>query len=175
MIEETLFSNVVRFLIGQPHNVMGTAFTAVLINVFIDLFLKKGFKASFLEGFERAFAYFAFIVIAVRLDGLFVDSLFEWEGSTQFIACLYIVGREFSKVVQYLEKRFGFSIPIITDRLEQMKGGQISPGQGWQDPSVNVDERIDRLKWELDNLEYNREAQKRKEQIGLQENDGSDS
>lgn len=161
MLTEDFWLAVMRFIIGEPHRIMGTAFLIVVVNMVVDMYLTKTVWKSISKGIERLFGYLAFIIIAVRIDDLFIDELFQWEGSTQFLVVLYVVGRELRKIVRYLEERFGFSIPIINDRLDQMEGGRATPGSGWQDPSrptpVDIDDRIDRLRTELYNLERRQE------------------
>lgn len=147
---------IMHFVIGKPHQTMGVAYLLVVLNIAVSYFRTKAFKTSFRDGMEKMFAYTCFIIMANVLDMLAIDNLFGWEGSTQYMVCIYIVAREIRMISNYLTERYGISIPILDNRLSQMEQGQTNANYMWQDPSVDLDSRISRLRNELDALETKR-------------------
>lgn len=151
-----LLEKIMNFIIGKPHEVMGWAFLVVLVNIIVSSIRTKTIIPNIKEGLETAFGYLAFIILANIIDRLAIDNLFGWTGSTQFMVCLFIVAREIRKIYSWLTERFGFTIPILDSRLSQMEQGETNPNMLWQDPSMDLDRRIEHLRNELDVLEAKR-------------------
>lgn len=132
MLSTAILQKVLLFLFGAPHNVMYTAATFVGINFILDFFRKyeppKTKKTLLHDILKRLLAYMAFIIIATRVDALAVDALFGWEGSTQFLVCLYIVAREIRVILDYIRAQ-GIDIPLILDsRIGQMERSETQSG-----------------------------------------------
>lgn len=169
MFSMTLLTKVLLFLFGAPHKVMYTAATFTAVNLILDFFRKyeppKTKKEIFRDFLKRLLAYIAFIVIGTRVDGLAVDALFGWEGSTQFLVCLYIVAREIRVILDYIRQQ-GIDIPLILDnRIGQMERSETQGGfapmsmtQADVDPA-QIDVKIQNLKAQIDALKKANEEQ----------------
>lgn len=164
---ETL-KTILVFLVGTPHQALYTAATFLALNFVLDFFRKfeppKKKMVILKESFKRLLAYLAFIIIATRIDSLAIDELFGWEGSTQFLVCLYILAREIRVILDFIRQQ-GINVPtILDDRINHVANlGKDNEGVGEAQPQAstditpeNIDAKIQSLKEQLAAIEESR-------------------
>lgn len=163
---------VLLFLFGASHNAMYTALTFTGLNIILDFVRKyeppKGKKVILKDFLKRLLAYASFVIIATRIDSLAMNELFGWEGSTQFLVCLYIISREIKLILDYIRSQ-GIEIPFI---LETRVGQIREHSQGKPDntdefstmsipaPPEAIDARIVTIKQQLADIERMRQNEK---------------
>lgn len=165
-------SKVLLFLFGASHNAMYTALTFTGLNFILDFVRKyeppKGKKDILKDFLKRLLAYAAFIIIATRIDSLAMDDLFGWNGSTQFLVCLYILSREIKLILNYIRGQ-GIEIPFILEtRVGNMRDHSQGTPQNMDEftamstpasPEV-IDARISNIKQQLADIERMRQNEK---------------
>lgn len=126
MVWETFLQNALLFLFGQPNNMMTSALTFIAAGFVLSLMMTydppKTKRQILKESLERYIAYAVFLVIAVRIDSLAIDSMMGWEGSSQSLVLLYIIGTQIQKVLQYFRSK-GIEVPgFLAGRADQLRG-----------------------------------------------------
>lgn len=145
MLDMQILKQVFIFLFGQPHEAMYTAATLTAL-VFGMYFLGKydppKTKRQILRlVLERGFAYLAFLILANRIDQLAVDKMFEWQGATQFVVCMYIIGKKGKIILNFIRAR-GIEVPGVLDsRLDNMHNAGGAP-----QPLITPDALTSKLK-----------------------------
>lgn len=142
-------AQVFTFFMGKPHKVMAYAYILLLMNIILTSFKGKSFHI--VDHFEKIFAYTMFIILGNIIDAIAVNAMFEWEGSTQFLICLYIISKEAAVIKNYLTAKYHINIPILNERL-----GQIEQKTEDHDPNT-LNARIDTLRRELEDLEQQKQ------------------
>lgn len=142
------------FVMGRAHKAMGFAYLLMLMSMIVTSFQDKKFKFS--ENAEKMFAYTIFIMLGNVVDKLAVNAVFEWEGSTQFLICLFIVSKEATVVKNYLALKYGIDIPVLNERIEQL--GRVGQRTRSADPD-DLNSRISSLRRELGELEQKQEEE----------------
>lgn len=164
MVIVSILKKMLLFLFGVPHSVMYTAATFVGVNFVLDFFRKheppKKVKELLHEFLKRLLAYMAFIIIAARVDALGVDALYGWEGSAQFLVCLYVMAREIRVILNYIQQQ-GIAIPGILDsRIGQMERDEPENNNDFYTMSMSaqvdpedIDRKIQGIKSQLSEVE----------------------
>jgi phage-related holin len=162
-----------HFLFGKSHEAMYTAATLIVLNTILDFFRKyeppKTKKDIFRSAVEKILAYMAFLILATRVDAMAVNALFGWEGSSQFLVCIYIVAREMRVILEYIRGR-GIEIPGFLDarigQLERYGSNTPEPpattpvaksAQG-EESELTLDEKIEKLKQQIAEIERVRQT-----------------
>lgn len=111
---------------GRLPELLYSAIAFILVNFLIDVACKRrGLKVESAELGKKVLAYLAFLVIANRLDGLVINNLFGWYGSSQMITAIYIIGREIKIILKHVELLGVEPPPILERRVDDMINGQI--------------------------------------------------
>lgn len=150
-MDRELLQSILHFVVGPVHKVLNTLILVTVLNTGIDLFLKKGFKASVKNLGERLFAYTILIIVANRIDDLLVNDLFGWQGSTQFLVCLALVSRELKVITTYIYERFGIRTAILDRRLDDMAESRLDPSYRPPD-NPTLDHQIERVQKDIEHL-----------------------
>ena len=137
------------FLFGMPSQAMYTAATFTFLSIFLqmyDKFTKKQLDTDYIKSAIGIFlGYGAFLIIATRIDALAVDKVFGWQGSTQFLVCIYIIGRKAKEILIYIQSK-GIPIPgVLAKRIEQMD----------DEKQITIDNRLSDIENKINQLNSN--------------------
>jgi hypothetical protein len=138
-----------RFIIGEPHKALLFSYLLMVLNMIIQSV--KARKFGWRKFSEKTTAYTTFIILGNILDHLLINNLTGWSGPTQFMVCLHIVAKEMLAVKDFIVKRYGYDMPILTNRLEHLE--RVTSGE----TEADLNTRIDTLRQELKKLEEDKQ------------------
>jgi len=149
ILDQELLHEIFIFLFGKPHQAMYAAATLTAINGLLNVYeeyKKDNLRKEFIEKNVFQFlGYGVFLIIATRMDALAVDAVFGWEGSTQFLVCIYIIGRKIKEILFYMQSK-GIEIPgVLAKRIEQMS----------EEENIRLDSRLNELENRLNQFKAN--------------------
>ena len=150
-------SAIITFLLGDIDRFLLTALALVGANFAISMILHKtSRKELVIYHFKKLLAYLLLVMVAVRLDELVINMVFDWKGSSHLLMCLYIIARELRPVLDGIGK-LGVPVPKFLDtRIRDMEEGNAKPRYDYGDPKM-IDERIRYLQ---ENMERIRELKR---------------
>lgn len=148
-LNQELLYEIFIFLFGKPHQAMYAATTMTAINAMLNIYeeyKKDKLAKEFIEKNVFQFlGYGVFLIIATRMDALAVDAVFGWEGSTQFLVCIYIIGKKIKEILFYMQSK-GLEIPgVLAKRIEQMS----------EEENIRLDSRLNELENRLNQFREN--------------------
>jgi hypothetical protein len=133
---------------------MATLVVILLMSGAIEIAPAIGRSKAIASFVKRIAAYLMFLIIARRADDMAVDRLFEWQGSTVYVAALGLAVRDGKALVTKVGQWAGVIPPAglmaRMDQLEsQIAADRIQDGDG-------IDQKITALRQNLEKIkEYN--------------------
>lgn len=121
-----VMANCLKFIFGEFTNSFQTLLVFVPITSVTMLIRtnKNKWHEVTEDTLKKFLAYLIFIIIAVRIDDLVVNNLFNWVGSTQLLTTLGLVAKEIRQMLLNME-HLGYKAPSeLLKRIDQLAGDE---------------------------------------------------